>query len=472
MQGWIDFDKLFNEERTQLLEEGADPAAVDRAMGEAVRRLKEGDSEQAVWAARTDLPRRSDWKFNEPSDLAGIRALRDRAPSLPAFNPSDEVLFDKQYGAWLGRCVGCALGKPVELFMGPHNGLRSWQRQKEYLSAISPDEWPLRDYFPQHSPAEEKTGKVNCPASTREEIAYMESDDDIRYTVLGQMILHNFGRDFTTADVARTWLRYIPFLQAWTAEEVAYRNLTTAANHLRMWNQSRDTAKEADEAIDWQFVANHLNPYREWIGAQIRIDSYGYAAAGSPELAAEFAWRDARVSHIKNGIYGAMFCAAMIAAAFTTDDVKTIIEAGLAQIPKTSRLHAEMRQTIDICQRHGNDFAKFEAVFDEIYDLLEHYHPVHTNNNAALCVAALLLSGGDFAKAITLAVMGGLDTDCNGATVGSIVGAICGAKRVPQHWVGRFHDTLKSEVVDYHPIAISECAKRSVDIWKRIHPSK
>jgi len=213
---------------------------------------------------------------------------------------------------------------------------------------------------------------------------------------------------------------------------------------------------------------HHLNPYREWIGAQIRVDSYGYAAPGDPQLAGEFAWRDARISHVKNGIYGAMFCAAMIAEAFVTNDVMRIIEAGLAEIPTTSRLYADMRQTIAICAEHGNRFDDFEAVFEGVYKLLGHYSPVHTNNNAALCVVALLLSGGDFHKGITLAVMGGWDTDCNGATVGSIVGAICGGRAAPTHWTARLNDTLKSLIVEYHPISINECARISTDIAKRV----
>ena len=39
------------------------------------------------------------------------------------------------------------------------------------------------------------------------------------------------------------------------------------------------------------------------------------------------AWRDARVSHVKNGIYGSMWVAAMIAEAYVTDDVKRIYKS-------------------------------------------------------------------------------------------------------------------------------------------------
>jgi ADP-ribosylglycohydrolase len=223
--------------------------------------------------------------------------------------------------------------------------------------------------------------------------------------------------------------------------------------------------------VDWSWIASHQNPSREWIGAQIRADSWGYAAPGNPELAAEFAWRDARMSHVKNGIYGEMFVAAMIAAAFALDDIVAVVEAGLAEIPETSRLHRDMGQTIDICRQHAFDPAKFESVFEQLYALLGHYHPVHTNNNAAVVVAALLLGGNDFEKVITIAVMGGWDTDCNGATAGSIFGAMHGADKIPGKWKEPLHDTLYSEIRDYHPGAISECARRSFEIAKTIESS-
>lgn len=465
MAGWASLDHLISEERTQLLQEGAIPAAVDAAAEKARQLLASHASEQEIWRCFADIPRRADFPFNEPSDLESIRAVRPA--SRPTFSRalSDAQLRDQLHGAWLGRCVGCALGKPVEWFMGAHNGVPSWQRMKKYLTAISPSEWPLRDYIPEHSPAEPQVGGVGCQPSTREHIAFMETDDDIRYTVLGQMILRQFGANFFSADVAHAWLLHLPYVHVCTAETQAYRNMVIASAPLRE-DMSRARAAEIDRTTDWHYIAHHFNPYREWIGAQIRVDSYGYAAPGNPELAAEFAWRDARISHVKNGIYGAMFCAAMIAAAFATDDPLAIIQTGLSQIPATSRLYHEMNQVIAICDKYDRRAEAFEQVITDIYALLGHYNPVHTNNNAALCVAALLLSGGDFHRGITLAVMGGWDTDCNGATVGSIVGAMAGASRVPPHWTARLNDTLNSEIPGYHPIAISRCAEYSLEIAK------
>jgi ADP-ribosylglycohydrolase len=466
MPGWDNWNDYLKEGFKQAREEGREEAAIaklepqiETALGEA----KHGDDSRAASLLEQLLaiPVSTHFPFNEPDDLESIKWLR--ADGVRHFNKSwsDDELLDKLHGAWLGRCSGCALGKPIEGFMGEHNGLKSWERQKKYLTAISPDEWPLKDYIPADSPAREEAGGIWCDASQRENISYMESDDDIRYTVLGQILLREKGRDFTSWDVARGWISRLPYAMVCTAETQAYHNLVQRYNfHLN---------GDDGSSVDWNWVATHFNPYREWIGAQIRIDSYGYAAPGNPELAAEFAWRDARISHVKNGIYGAMLCAAMIAASFAIDEALEIVEAGLTEIPQTSRLYKEMRQTIEICAKYNNDFAHFEDVIRDIYELLGHYHPVHTNNNAALCVAGVLLAQGDFHKGITFAVMGGLDTDCNGATVGSIVGAMTGARNAPQHWTARLNDTLNSEIIGYHPIAISECARRALEIARKIN---
>jgi hypothetical protein len=349
--------------------------------------------------------------------------------------------------------------------MGSHNGLSSMDRIKTYLTAISPAEYPIRDYIPGASPASAQTGGVGCEPSTREKIAFMETDDDIRYTVIAQRILLDHGETFGTHHVAEAWMNYLGYQQVCTAETQAYRNLVI--------RYRPPFISKPEDRVDWDWVASHHNPYREWIGAQIRADSWGYAAPGNPELAAEFAWRDARLSHVKNGIYGEMFCAAMIAAGFAIREPAKVVEAGLAQIPQRSRLYQDIRETVEICREHGFRAAEFEAVFETIYGRFGHYDPVHTNNNAALVVAALLLGGDDFEKTLTIAVMGGWDSDCNGATVGSIWGAMHGAGRIPRKWTAPLNDTLYSLIPDYHPIAISECARRAVTIANQIlqkHP--
>lgn len=464
MPGCQDIETVARVEFVQSLEEGRDPAEIE-ALRDQWEKSPKGSLELSqLYDSILKVPCHAGFPFQEPDDLPGIRALRQNPLSPLRSAELGPDLDDRMYGAWLGRCVGCALGKPVELFMfkGPNEKLSSRQRQKIYLTAISADEWPLRDYFPEHSPAEHESGSVVFPQSTREHIAYMETDDDIRYTVLAQIVLREKGSEFTTWDVAQGWMEYLGYAHVFTAEAHAYRNFI-------LEEDQRGALVQGDLSDqDWLRIATHKNPYREWIGAQIRVDAYGYAAPGNPTLAAEFAYRDARLSHVKNGIYGAMFCAAMIASAFSAADPRAVVAAGLAEIPATSRLHAAIQEVISLCD--GVTADRFEEVFDAIEKRFGHYDPVHTINNAAVCAAALLLSGGDFSLGVTLAVMGGWDTDCNGATVGSILGAMNGAKRLPSFWTARLNDTLKAGIVEYHPVAISECARYSTEIARKINP--
>ena len=459
IRGWAPIKIFLKDEAQQLIEEGRDPLAVKQISSQADT-LDDAEHEKlsAVWYTLQEIPMRKDFPFSEPSDLKSIQTERVSPALIPSISYGDDELYNRMYGAWLGRCAGCALGKPVEMIQGGISMSRR-ERIKLYLKAIAPEEYPLHNYFPGTSPASVKTGTLTSEKSTREKIAFMESDDDIRYTVIAQQVLMNHGADFTTTDIAKLWLEHLGYAHVCTAETQAYRNLVIRY-------------RPSFDDIDWDWVATHQNPYREWIGAQIRADSWGYAAPGNPELAAEFAWRDARMTHVKNGIYGEMLFAAMIAAGFSLQDPLEVVEAGLAQIPGRSRLYQEMLETIDICRCHGFLAKEYEAVHQKLDDHFGHYHGVHTINNAAQVVSALLLGQDDFEKAITISVMGGLDTDCNGATVGSIWGAIYGAERIPGKWTTPLNDTLFSKIPNYDPIAISECARRSVKIAREIKNRK
>ncbi len=158
-----------------------------------------------------------------------------------------------------------------------------------------------------------------------------------------------------------------------------------------------------------------------------------------------------------------MFYAAMIAAAFALDDPLRIVEAGLAEIPATSRIFASVRKTVEICKQHRFCPERIDQVHEAIYAALGG-DDCSTPSNVAVVVAGLLMGGHDFEKVIAFTVMGGLDCDSTAATSGSIAGAMLGAKRLPDKWIKPLHDTLYGQIVGYHPIAISECARRSVEI--------
>ena len=140
-------------------------------------------------------------------------------------------------------------------------------------------------------------------------------------------------------------------------------------------------------------TAVHNNPYREWIGAQIRGDFYGYINPGDPEKAAEMAWRDACISHVRNGIYGEMFVAAMNAAAMVTDDIITVIESGLDQNTVKVQVIQDVNQVLD-WYKSGETVDKVIDYIHQQYDEYDAHDWCHTNSNAMVVVMALLLGYG------------------------------------------------------------------------------
>ena len=269
----------------------------------------------------------------------------------------------------------------------------------------------------------------------------MPIDDDTNYMVLAQEIINHHGRDFMPCDVANAWVRYQSKEYYFSAERVAYLNFV--------------------KGFDPPESAAYKNPYREWIGAQIRGDYFGYINPGNPELAADMAWRDASISHIKNGIYGEMFASAMVAAAAVTDDIEEIILAGLGEIPYTSRLHEDVSAIIEAYKNGTPQKDAFDMIHKK-YDEYTSHGWCHTISNAMIVAGALLYGGGDFSKSICMAVETGFDTDCNGATVGSVIGMIKGNDKIPEYWKKPINDTLHTSLFGIESVKISECAKNTM----------
>jgi len=265
----------------------------------------------------------------------------------------------------------------------------------------------------------------------------MPRDDDIDYTLLGLDVLERHGLGFTSGDMADAWLQLLPFLQVYTAERAAYRNLVLGLHPPE--------------------TATRRNPYREWIGALIRADAFGYACAGDPVAASRLAHRDATVSHAANGIYGAMWAAALIAASFAESSPAAALDSAQAVVPARSRL-AEALAGVRRLHRDGLDW---EAARDAIEERHGALSPVHTINNAALIAAALLWGDGDFGRTVGLAVQGGWDTDCTAATAGSAFGAMHGAGGVPARWTEPLDDRIRSALSGFDGARIGELAERT-----------
>ena len=305
--------------------------------------------------------------------------------------------------------------------------------------------YPMHRYVSSADLTEDVLNTYQFPFASRpcaDRIQAMPADDDTNYLVLAQRILCDYGRDFTPFDVSRAWLAYQPMDAYCTAEYVAFFNFVNGY----VPPQS----------------AVYKNPYREWIGAQIRGDYFGYINPGNPEAAAEMAWRDASISHIKNGIYGEMMVAAMLAVAAVNSDPEEILMAGLAQIPSSSRLYEAVCGVISDYRSKVSQkecFRKIHAAYDE-------YSPhgwCHTIPNAMIVAASLLYGGGDFGKSICMAVETGFDTDCNGATVGSVLGMAHGFAAIPESWTTPFHDTLETSVFGMGTVRVSDCVRLTLE---------
>lgn len=370
-------------------------------------------------------PKIEGYEFEEPSSLELIKELR--APYEYSKNKIVN-LESKISGAWFGRICGCLLGKPIE-------GIRS----DELIPFLKEtDNYPMKRYVQRSDLTEEVLSKYKFSFSSRryaDEIDSMPFDDDTNYTVLYQQIIEKYGRDFTPFDVSRAWLDYQPKNAYCTAERVAFCNFV--------------------KGYEPPYSAIYKNPYREWIGAQIRGDYFGYINPGNPELAAEMAWRDASISHTKNGIYGEMFVAAMIAVAAETTNLQDIILGGLAQIPKTSRLYKEIKTVLSMYNENKPEEECLKYI-QEHYNEYTSHGWCHTISNAMIVVTALLYGKGDYGKSICMAVQSAYDTDCNGATVGSILGMANGIESIPEYWTKPINNTLNTTIFGIHKVKITD----------------
>lgn len=343
--------------------------------------------------------------FEEPAQLQAIleACVLEKTP-IPEYDMSD--YYDAVHGGWLGKCIGGAFGAPVEGW--------SWERiEKEYGK--------LTDYL-----TEPET--VN---------------DDTAYEILFLHALEEYGPELSSEQLAMEWVQHLP--RAYTAEKVAIDNLIAGY----MPPES----------------GTHDNPYSEWIGAQMKGEAPGLVAPGRPDIATRYGYLDGIIAHERNGVYGEIYNAVLVALAFVEKDPARLLELGLEYVPQKSRLYKVVADTFEIAEDSKDWREAREKICESwIYD----YHRVHTFPNLAFVVTGLLFGEGDFEQTICIVNMCGLDTDCSVGQAAAIMGVILGGEGIPRKWKDPIEDRFDSFVIGFEHQKISAVSELTCEWGRRI----
>ena len=352
-----------------------------------------------------NAPRIEDPQFQAPAGFTEISATWPSA-EVDSYNCSNDTFYDRVHGGWLGKCIGGALGIPVE----------GWSH-----SRIMETYGEVRDYL--------------SPPSTL--------NDDTSFEIVLLHALKEDGLDLTSEQLALEWLEHIPV--AYTAEKIALENLK--------------------RGLMPPFSAATENPYSEWIGAQMRGEICGLIAPGRPRTAGDYAYRDAIISHERDGVYAEIYDAVLVSLAFVEKDPRKLLERALSFVPPHSRFAKVVRDVLDWC-REAKTWREAWAKVEGSY--LADYYWVHTFPNIAAVVIGLWFGHGDFTETICLTTMCGLDTDCTAGQAGAIVGTIFGAKKIPAKWKDPLNDRFESEVIGFESMSITEISRWTTEIGRQV----
>ena len=266
-------------------------------------------------------------------------------------------------------------------------------------------------------------------------------DDDTSYQVMALHALKVYGPDLDCQQIGREWVERCPDISVWLAEGLA----------LKRMKEGILPPKSGEHEIG------------EAIGGQMRGEIWGLVCPERPDLAAEYARRDAVVSHCRNGVYGEQFVSAMMSKAFTEKDPARLIQIGLQHVPADSQLAATVRWVIDM-------HAKNPDYHDTVREIVAKYpnpcNPLYPD--AGIVTLALLYGGGDFEKTILIAASCGSDTDCDTATVGALLGCIKGAKALPEKWTAPVDDSFTCFAKGLENWSIRDLARAICEQGRRV----
>lgn len=386
---------------------GYETTDLERAQSRAEALLSAGNllgaqaqAELVRTAARQPLARQPGWPYDEPSAEEQIVALLPdlRLPRYHLTYYPRDVL-----NSWLGMTAGAALGLPFE----------NWSAER-----IAGEYGLVRSY------------SITPPPTL---------NDDSSFQVISLHALEDHGPELDSWQLGLEWVGHMP--TGLTAEGVALFNL-------KLGLRPPQTA-----------IAD--NPFSEWVGAAMRAEIWGLLAPGCPELACRYALRDAVISHQANGIYGALFVAALVSLAFVQRDIADLIRTALHFVPSRSRL-AELVPRAFRWQSQCATWREALAHYQQEYATYATtpYAHAHVFPCLASALLALLYGNADLTQSLCIATMCGGDTDFAPALVGAILGVWSGAAGIPEQWRAPLGDAFDTMVTGMERLHYDEFAGR------------
>jgi hypothetical protein len=185
------------------------------------------------------------------------------------------------------------------------------------------------------------------------------------------------------------------------------------------------------------------NAHANDIDFQIESDFIGLMTPGLPQAATRYADRVGRVMNFGDGLYGGIFFAGMYSAAFFENDVRKVVQAGLAGIPARSRYARILRDVLAWHARYPEDWKKTWQMVEDKWDrddpcpdgaLLP--FNIDASINGAYVALGLLYGSRDFARTVEVTARAGQDSDCNPSSAAGILGVILGYDQIPEVWKG------------------------------------
>ncbi len=171
-----------------------------------------------------------------------------------------------------------------------------------------------------------------------------------------------------------------------------------------------------------------INPWAEVnLAGQFTCETFALAAPGMPAFAEKLGLHYTLIVIDGEPAQATQLFTAMIAEAFITDDLQKILDAGINALDKNAETYQAVQDVISWHKENPDNWKITRQNIKKKYHNKDGELPINNDGvNTSAIIAAFLYGEGDFIETMKLAFNMGWDSDCNAATIETVLGVIYG----------------------------------------------